>query len=94
MLERNPDNRRRIARDSYHRRKLAKPARAWPAKPYDAKTKARRKLQAEVRAGRIVRQPCEACGKPAAHAHHDDYSKPLEVRWLCPLCHAAAHRLD
>lgn len=36
--------------------------------------------------GVLVRQPCEVCGSKA-QAHHNDYSKPLEVRWLCPLHH-------
>lgn len=40
--------------------------------------------------GRLVRQPCETCGKKA-DAHHDDYSRPLEVRWLCRTHHAAWH---
>lgn len=44
-----------------------------------------------VRAGRLVRQPCEVCGRAEVHAHHDDYSRPLDVRWLCPACHAQHH---
>jgi hypothetical protein len=39
-----------------------------------------------------AKQPCEVCGKVPAHGHHDDYSKPLEVRWLCPYHHAEYHR--
>lgn len=36
---------------------------------------------------------CQSCGsKVRLHAHHPDYSKPLEVKWLCPLCHFAVHR--
>lgn len=37
---------------------------------------------------------CEACGRDDArlHGHHDDYSKPLEVRWLCASCHQAHHK--
>lgn len=44
-----------------------------------------------IRAGRLVKMPCEVCGG-AAHAHHDDYAKPLEVRWLCPIHHSEHHR--
>jgi len=35
----------------------------------------------------LTRQPCEVCGDPNTYMHHDDYSKPLEVRWLCPKHH-------
>lgn len=35
---------------------------------------------------------CEVCGAPRAHAHHDDYSLPLDVRWLCPIHHAEVHK--
>ena len=45
-----------------------------------------------IRDGRLVRQPCEVCGAEPTHAHHDDYSKPLEVRWLCTYHHGVAHR--
>lgn len=35
---------------------------------------------------------CDECSNPCKpHAHHDDYSKPLEVRWLCQSCHAKIH---
>jgi hypothetical protein len=40
----------------------------------------------------IVPDHCAVClvqCKP--QAHHDDYSKPLDVMWLCPVCHAARH---
>jgi ribosomal protein S27AE len=45
-----------------------------------------------VRTGKLVPQPCEVCGAINVHAHHDDYSKPLEVRWLCPEDHSHVHR--
>jgi hypothetical protein len=35
--------------------------------------------------------PCEVCGDPQTHAHHDDYSKPLDVRWFCPRHHREEH---
>lgn len=54
---------------------------------------ARRAVQVEIRSGRLVRQPCEKCGADKAHAHHDDYSRPLDVRWLCRTHHDEHHRL-
>ena len=44
-----------------------------------------------IRDGKLKRQNCCKCGKKA-HAHHEDYSRPLDVIWLCPLHHAEVHR--
>ena len=46
-----------------------------------------------IRDGKITKGPCEVCGVDKVHGHHDDYDKPLEVRWLCPAHHADQHRL-
>jgi len=39
-----------------------------------------------------MRRPCTVCGAMKSEAHHEDYSKPLEVTWLCRTCHKAEHR--
>ncbi len=45
-----------------------------------------------VKRGELVRGTCEVCGKEKVDGHHDDYSKPLAVRWLCRKHHLAHHR--
>ena len=44
-----------------------------------------------VRDGKLAKQNCEVCGSSQVHAHHDDYSKPFDVRWLCPVHHFQWH---
>jgi hypothetical protein len=47
-------------------------------------------VAAAIQSGNLVREPCEVCGNNA-EAHHEDYSKPLDVTWLCKKHHAARH---
>lgn len=50
-----------------------------------------------LKAGRVAKpDTCEQCGRSPRkashlHGHHDDYTKPLDVRWLCVTCHRALH---
>ena len=66
--------RKKMLRGYQKNRRLLHPdkAKAWQAVSY------------AVRNGHLKRQPCEVCGTTEkVQAHHDDYSKPLDVRWLC-----------
>ena len=54
------------------------------------KYKARTAVGNAVRDGRLAKMPCEVCGISKVQAHHDDYSKPLDVRWLCQRHHREA----
>src|SRR5262245_42990344 len=59
---------------------------------YELRRQAGKILNDAIKRGDIVRKPCEVCGSTQrVDGHHDDYQKPLEVRWLCPMCHAAEH---
>ena len=60
---------------------------------YPLKARARSAVGNAVRDGRLCKSSeCETCGSTfAIHGHHDDYSKPLEVRWLCATCHHQWH---
>lgn len=44
------------------------------------------------RDGYLHEEPCYQCGSAERlHAHHDDYLKPYNIRWLCAACHKAWH---
>jgi ribosomal protein S27AE len=68
---------------------------AGPVAPrYPEKRSARAKVAAALASGRLVKPPaCSECDQrtPVLQAHHDDYAKPLDVRWLCTRCHGRAH---
>ncbi len=56
---------------------------------YPEKIAARRMLNDAVHNGELRRSVfCEECGLPKkTQGHHEDYSKSLEVDWLCDSCH-------
>lgn len=56
-----------------------------------AKKKARQAVNNAVNRGKMKRFPCEKCARSPAQAHHEDYAKPLDVRWLCASCHGLEH---
>lgn len=58
---------------------------------YPNKYKAHVLVNNQVRAGNLVKEPCEICGSAESVGHHDDYSKPLKVRWLCQVHHKQWH---
>lgn len=55
------------------------------------KIKAQRMVMRAIRSGKITKQSCEICQDPNTQAHHDDYTKPLAVRWLCVRHHNDHH---
>jgi hypothetical protein len=57
------------------------------------KEKARSRVQTALRNGTLIRPSiCECCNQELfVEAHHEDYSKPLEVNWLCKDCHWGRH---
>jgi len=67
-------------------------SRAWRAED-PRRNRAHALVDAAIRRGTLVRPKCcSGCGREAViHAHHDDYAKPLVVRWLCASCHRFLH---
>lgn len=55
--------------------------------------KAHTKLNSAVKSKKILKpDSCEFCGSfNKIVGHHDDYLKPLEVKWLCQACHKQWH---
>ena len=75
----NP-KRRELIRNGVKRRNAENPG----------KYRCRYALSNAVRDGRIKKPDrCSRCGEKAKRieGHHADYTKPLEVAWLCSLCH-------
>jgi hypothetical protein len=66
-------------------------ARAWRTKNAD-RYAAHMAVAVAKQQGKLQAKPCEVCGNERADAHHDDYSRPLDVMWLCRLHHAERHK--
>ncbi len=59
---------------------------------FKRKYRAHNMVNNAIRDGKLFSEPCETCGDGKAHAHHDDYARPLNVRWLCAAHHKEWHK--
>jgi hypothetical protein len=90
-----PEIRRKV-RERYVQNRNANPEK-FKAKEaiqkQSEKGKARNALRIAVHAGKIIKpEKCERCKTDGyVEGHHPDYSKPLEVVWLCRPCHRKVH---
>ena len=83
----------------YERKRNLDPERRAKKKIYDDRHRAKHPERAEARSsvhkatklGKLQKKPCEVCGDTETQAHHTDYSKPLDVQWLCWTHHMEAH---
>ena len=62
----------------------------WPERQ-----KARNAVNHAVRTGKIIKPvACDECGTGGRiEGHHTDYTKPLEVSWLCTGCHSSEDKV-
>jgi hypothetical protein len=86
----------RPAKQEYERRRNQRPERKdaltaslkRQALAHPERRRARIAVGNAARDGRLKKLPCHRCGTTArVQAHHHDYSKPLDVEWLCFACH-------
>jgi ribosomal protein S27AE len=78
---------------AYARTPQRKAALAAYEKAHPEIKRAHDAVKRALAAGVLQRRPCERCGAGRALAHHPDYARRLDVRWLCPLHHKEAHRV-
>lgn len=46
-----------------------------------------------IESGKLTREPCSVCGATEyVDGHHNDYTKPLDVVWLCRTHHRRLHQ--
>lgn len=55
------------------------------------KWKAHKLVYTNIRNRNLKKDPCVICGNEKSEAHHEDYSKPLDIMWLCKKHHYEHH---
>ena len=70
--------------------KSRKSVKSWQQK-HKIRHAAHQRVHRAVEEGKLIRSKyCLQCGKKCkTEGHHEDYLKPLDVIWLCRLCHAS-----
>ena len=86
------------ARKEYSKTKQGKIARKKAALNYKNnhpfRYVAHQLISNAIKNGKLIKQNyCSECNSTLKiEAHHDDYTKPMDIRWLCELCHIRWHR--
>lgn len=85
--DKNPRWKNGIGKNHYHWKKLQR-------QRYPERVNARQAVHRAVKAGRLTPLPCQhpGCTEAKTFAHHEDYSKPLDVIWFCKPHHDQADR--
>ena len=88
-------------KDRPHNKRAVRAAASRYRERHPEKTRAKHRVLTALRNGTLVRPThCPRCGREdprrcdgrsGIHAHHHDYTKPLEVEWLCRICHQDEH---
>ena len=90
-IQRKRDYNKNLSEDG--KKRVCRNVKNWQ-KNNPEKVKAHSKIYWATKTGKISRpQSCDLCFiscKPSAH--HHDYTKPFDVKWLCKDCHAIQHR--
>ena len=81
---------RNRSREPERARHLAERSKRW-ATMNPERRRAGTMVGNAVRDGRLIRGRCEVCGSSKSQGHHRDYTKPLEVMWLCAIHHSEWH---
>jgi hypothetical protein len=58
---------------------------------YPEKDNARKLLATAIKSGKVKRMSCSVCGDVKSEAHHEDYTNPYDVVWLCRKHHIERH---
>ena len=77
------------SKDNYYYKKRQK------AK-FPKKIKAGEKVYRALKSGKLIKPNyCKECKRRTSrlHAHHEDYTQPLKVEWLCVGCHRGRHKV-
>ena len=64
--------------------------REWWKKNKD-RLKVKDAVRYAIKTGKLVKTPCHICGDVQVEGHHPDYSRPLDVVWLCRKHHNEVH---
>lgn len=77
--------------EARRRRNSMTPQDRWKA-AHPKETWAHAALRSALKKGLIEKEPCEVCGAHEVDGHHDDYARPMDVRWFCRRHHKQEHR--